>query len=259
MNSSTLKAAAIIPARFASSRFPGKPLVDIKGTSMIMRTYQQVVRSAQFELVAVATDDKRIYDHVLQAGGVAVMTRSDHISGTDRVLEAAEKLLPALNFSDFDVVVNIQGDEPMINPQQIVDLVALFKKREIVIATQVKKITNSEELFSPNTVKVVTDNLSRARLFSRSAVPFVRGVDQVDWLQSYKFLKHIGIYAFRLGTLRKVSALPAHPLELAESLEQLRWLAHGFEIFVDETIFETVGIDTPEDLSIILNNFVLES
>lgn len=259
MDTPIYRAAAIIPARFASSRFPGKPLVDINGISMIMRTYRQVVRSAQFELVAVATDDKRIYDHVVQEGGVAVMTRSDHISGTDRVLEAAETLLTPLNFSDYDIVVNIQGDEPMINPQQIIDLVSLFKNEEIFIATQAKKITDSEELFSANTVKVVSDNLSRARLFSRNAIPFIRGVEKAEWLQNYKFLKHIGIYAFRLGTLRSVSALPAHPLELAESLEQLRWLANGHEIFIDETQFETVGIDTPEDLSTILNNFDLET
>ena len=253
MKNPAFKTAAIIPARYASTRFPGKPLVDINGVSMIMRTYGQVVSSDVFDVVAVATDDKRIFDHVIEQKGVAVMTSDNHISGTDRVLEAAENLLPQIGFNENDLVVNVQGDEPFINPQQIKALVSLFRDSEIELATQAKKITVSEELFSPNCVKVVTDLRGRAKFFSRQAIPFIRDVDSDDWLKSYNYLKHYGIYAYRFGVLKKISALAPSLLEKAESLEQLRWLENGFEIFVDETSFESISVDTPDDLSKIIN------
>ena len=234
----------IIPARFASTRFPGKPLVEISGKTMIRRVYEQASKSGLDEVV-VATDDERIFRHVSDFGGNAVMTSPEHPSGTDRCAEVAA--LP--EYADFEIVVNIQGDEPFIQPSQI-DLAVdvLIKNKNCPIATLAKQIEQPEALFNPNVVKVVFDKKIQALYFSRSPVPFLRNVPQAEWLAQGRFFKHIGLYAFRRETLLAVAALPPGQLERAESLEQLRWLENGYAIAIALTEFETIGIDVPEDL-----------
>lgn len=234
---------AVIPARYASTRFPGKPLIDIGGKTMIQRVVEQVAQSRQVDRAVVATDDPRIFDHVRSWGGEALMTRSDHLSGTDRCAEVARKF-PKANF-----ILNVQGDEPFIQPEQI-DLLAetLLHDRHFSIATLAKKIEQSEMLFNPNIVKAVFSATGRAIYFSRHPIPFVRGTAPENWLEQQSFYKHIGLYGFRRTTLLKIADLPPTPLERAESLEQLRWLEHGLAIRVGITDLETIGIDTPEDL-----------
>ena len=236
-----MKYIAIIPARYASTRFPGKPLAVLGGKTVIQRVYEQV--SSLLDEVYVATDDERIFQAVESFGGRAVMTRTDHKSGTDRIEEAAEKI-----GSDADVIINVQGDEPFIQPSQIETLMHLFDAPETQIGTLGKRFETIEGVENPNSPKIVTDNRGFALYFSRSPIPYVRGIDRNLWLEAYPFLKHLGIYAYRREVLREVTQLPQGRLEKAESLEQLRWLENGYRIRVGLTDVETVGIDTPEDL-----------
>ncbi len=236
----------IIPARYASTRFPGKPLVTINGKTMIRRVYEQAAKSQALATVYVATDDQRIFDHVLEFGGQAMMTSDTHRTGTERCHEVVEKLESANKF--FDVAINIQGDEPYIQPGQIDLLASCFTNPVIEIATLIKKLNSGEELNSPNTIKVVTANNGQALYFSRAPIPFVRGKENTQWLQFNTFYKHIGIYAYRTVTLKAITALQPCPLETAESLEQLRWLENGYHIFTRETCYESYSVDTPEDL-----------
>lgn len=239
-----MKVIAIIPARYASTRFPGKPLAMLGGKTVIRRVWEQVSRV--IDDVAVATDDRRIADAVEAFGGRAVMTSPDHRSGTDRCYEACCKI-----GGEYDVVVNVQGDEPFISPSQIRALTACFDDERTDIATLVKPFDPSdgiEALENPNSPKVVLDSESRAVYFSRSVIPYLRGVERSEWLARHTFYKHIGMYAFRREVLREVTSLPQSSLEKAESLEQLRWIENGYKIGVGITDVETVGIDTPEDL-----------
>ncbi|RAK70402.1 3-deoxy-manno-octulosonate cytidylyltransferase [Hymenobacter edaphi] len=232
----------IIPARYASTRLPGKPLVDLAGKSMIQRVVEQA-RLAALDRVVVATDDQRILDHVLGFGGEAVLTRPDHPSGTDRVWEAYQQLgQPA------DCVVNIQGDEPFIQPAQINALIDLFADADTQIATLVKQVISQEELFSPHLPKVVLGAQREALYFSRHPIPYLRQYPSMSWLDHHRFLRHIGLYAYRPTVLQQLTRLAPDALELAESLEQLRWLAHGFRIRTAETDLATHGIDTPDDV-----------
>jgi 3-deoxy-manno-octulosonate cytidylyltransferase (CMP-KDO synthetase) len=235
------KFICIIPARFSSTRFPGKPLAILGGKPVIQRVYKQVKKV--IEDVYVATDDQRIYDAVEKFGGKVVMTSPDHRSGTDRIEEALQHI-----GGDWDVVLNVQGDEPFIQPSQIETLCACFDESQTEIATLGKPFSSMEAVENPNSPKIVLDNKGFALYFSRSVIPFVRGIDKSDWLTHYPFLKHLGIYAYRTEVLKQVTQLPQSSLELAESLEQLRWLQNGFRIKVGTTNIETIGIDTPEDL-----------
>ncbi len=240
-----MKVIAIIPARYASTRFPGKPLAILGGKTVIRRVWEQVSRV--IDDVAVATDDRRIADAVEAFGGRAVITSPDHRSGTDRCYEAY-----TIIDEEYDVVVNVQGDEPFISPSQIRALTACFDDERTDIATLVKPFAPSdgiEALENPNSPKVVIDNESRAIYFSRSVIPYLRGVERSEWLARHTFYKHIGMYAFRRDVLREVTSLPQSSLERAESLEQLRGLENGYKIGVGITDIETVGIDTPEDLA----------
>ena len=236
-----MKFIGIIPARYASTRFPGKPLAMLGGRSVIQRVYEQV--AAVLEEAYVATDDERIFKAVEEFGGRVVMTRQDHKSGTDRIEEAAEKI-----GTQADVVINIQGDEPFIQKSQIETLKSLFENSETQIGTLGKKFESIEAATNPNSPKIVTDKNGFALYFSRSIIPYIRGKEQTEWLQHFPFLKHLGLYAYRRDVLRQITQLPQSPLELAESLEQLRWLENGYRIRVGLTDVETVGIDTPEDL-----------
>ena len=243
----------IIPARYASSRFPGKPLVDIAGKSMIQRVYEQAKKCIHLTEVIVATDDVRIYDHVLNFGGVAIMTSPEHQSGTDRCAEVA------LLHPQYNVVINIQGDEPYIDPEQITKLAVCFTNEDTQLATLIKKITTEHELFNVNSPKVVINKLSEAVYFSRSPLPHIRGQEQADWLSSFTYFKHIGIYGYRADVLQHITKLPVSSLEKAESLEQLRWIENGYRIKVAETELETYAVDTPEDLKslyLINNNWI---
>ena len=236
-----MKFIGIIPARFASTRFPGKPLAMLGGRTVIQRVYEQT--TAILDEAYVATDDERIYQAVEQFGGQAIMTRSDHKSGTDRIEEAAEKI-----GTQADVIINIQGDEPFIQQSQIETLMHLFDEPTTQIGTLGKRFETIEAALNPNSPKIVTDKRGFALYFSRSIIPFIRGKEQWEWLQHFPFLKHLGLYAYRREVLREVTLLPQSPLEIAESLEQLRWLENGYRIRVGLTDVETVGIDTPEDL-----------
>lgn len=236
-----MKFIGIIPARYASTRFPGKPLAVLGGKTVIQRVYEQA--TSVLDEAWVATDDDRIYQAVEAFGGRAVMTRPDHKSGTDRIEEAAEKI-----GTDADVIINIQGDEPFIQPSQINTLMQLFDNTDTQIGTLGKKFESMEAAKSPNSPKIVTDLQGFALYFSRSVIPFVRGIEQEEWMTHFPYLKHLGLYAYRREVLREVTQLPQSPLELAESLEQLRWLENGYRIRVGLTDVETVGIDTPEDL-----------
>ncbi|MCX6230610.1 MAG: 3-deoxy-manno-octulosonate cytidylyltransferase [Bacteroidetes bacterium] len=235
----------IIPARYASTRFPGKPLAIIDGKSMIQRVYEQVSMAESLIKVIVATDDDRIADHVKSFGANVCMTSEKHNSGTDRCFEVVENL----NKSDVDIIINIQGDEPFINPAQIDLLASCFADNSVEIATLIKRIECCEDIFNPNVVKVVKDIHNRAVYFSRSAIPFQRGVAQEKWLEKgMDYYKHIGIYAYRTATLKKIVSLPLSSLEKTESLEQLRWIENGYTIYTATTEFESIAIDTPEDL-----------
>ena len=239
-----MKFLGIIPARYASTRFPGKPLVDIGGKPMIQRVYEQA-RTTVDELI-VATDDKRIAEAVHHFGGRVVLTSQEHHSGTDRCYEA---FLNTGMF--FDVVINIQGDEPFIQPEQIALLKGCFSDAETQIATLAKPFDQGddfEQLLNTNTPKVVINNRNEAMYFSRSVIPFIRGIENTKWIENHTFYKHIGLYAYRSDILKEITALPQSSLELAENLEQLRWLQNGYKMKVAITNQETIGIDTPEDL-----------
>jgi len=234
---------AIIPARYASTRFPGKPLAEIKGKPMVQHVYEKAINSGLFQKVVVATDDNRIEKVVLRFGGAVAMTDKNHQSGTDRCGEVINSIS-----KDFDVVVNIQGDEPFIHIAQLKELVTLFKTTPAQIGTLKKEIVSVEDLFNPNVVKVVSALDKKALYFSRNPIPFVRDSEQVDWIKKQKFYKHLGLYGYRLDILKELVQLNASQLEMSENLEQLRWLENGYQIFVAETTYESIGVDTPEDL-----------
>jgi len=248
-----MKFVGIIPARYASTRFHGKPLAMIDGKSMIQRVYEQSCKADILSEVWVATDDKRIEDHIKSFGGKVMLTSVDHKSGTERCNEVIQRLqtdMPRL----FDVAINIQGDEPFIRPEQIETVASCFLNPEVEIATLIKKISDKTELFNPNVVKVITANDKKALYFSRQPIPFLRGMPENDWLKHHTYFKHIGIYAYRTGTLQKLTMLESSPLEIAESLEQLRWLENAYHIYTKQTDFESFSIDTPDDLSKLINN-----
>jgi 3-deoxy-manno-octulosonate cytidylyltransferase (CMP-KDO synthetase) len=240
-----MKVVGIIPARYASTRFPGKPLVKIAGKTMIERVYTQSKKA--LEHVFVATDDERIFKEVIRFGGQVVMTRKDHPSGTDRLAEAID-IINSSQTEAFDIVVNIQGDEPFIYPEQILSVVACFKQSKTEIATLVKPIINAEDIFNENKPKVLINKKKEALTFSRSPIPFFRGKPQNEWVNSHRYFKHIGLYAYKTEVLKKIAALKPSPIEMAESLEQMRWLENGYKIRVEETEFESIGIDTKKDL-----------
>lgn len=235
----------IIPARYASTRFPGKPLADIRGKPMIQRVYEQA--SIALQTVFVATDDERIYNAVKAFGGEVVMTSALHKSGTDRCAEAVQ-IIEQERRRTFDVVLNVQGDEPFIVPRQLELIKSCFSGQGTQIATLVKEIRSTEELLDPNRPKVVVNKKQEAIYFSRAAIPYVRGKEPVHWLTSSVFYMHIGLYGFRRDILNELTLLPQSPLELAESLEQLRWIENGYHITVRTTTYESFGVDTPEDL-----------
>ncbi len=243
INAQKAEILAVIPARYASTRFPGKPLAMIDGQSMITRVLGQVNRAKRVQAAVVATDDARIFDHVLASGGQAMMTHSDHPSGTDRCAEAARA------FPEARIIINVQGDEPFVQPEQI-DLLAdtLLQNPEHQIATLAKKISDPTQLFNPNVVKVVASPSREAIYFSRHPIPYLRGEAAENWIAAFDYYKHIGLYAFRRDTLQVIAALSPSPLEKAESLEQLRWLENGLRIAVGITEMETMGVDVPEDL-----------
>ncbi len=236
-----MKFLVIIPARYASTRFPGKPLALLGGKTVIQRVYEKA--AGIIPDVYVATDDERILNEVLSFGGRAVMTRKDHKSGTDRIKEAADII-----GGEYDVVINIQGDEPFVDVSQIHTLCKQFDDTTTQIATLGKRFATIEAAENSNSPKIVVDNNGFALYFSRSVIPFVRGVDRNMWLEHYPFLKHLGVYAYRREVLDELTSLPQSSLEIAESLEQLRWLQNGYRIRVGLTDIETVGIDTPDDL-----------
>ncbi|NOT74087.1 MAG: 3-deoxy-manno-octulosonate cytidylyltransferase [Cyclobacteriaceae bacterium] len=238
-----MKILGVIPARFASSRFPGKPLADLLGKSMVHRVYLQCKKSKLLSEVVVATDHPKIYDHVIGFGGNVVMTSDQHPSGTDRCFEAMK-----LNPAQFDFVVNVQGDEPFVDPRQI-DLLCGSLDSSTELATLIQKIITLEQLLSPNEAKVVLNNKKEAMYFSRSPIPFVQKLEHKDWLDHAQFYRHVGLYAYRHDILKQITQLSVSALEKAESLEQLRWIENGFRIKTVETDAEEgLCIDTPEDL-----------
>lgn len=239
-----MKFAGIIPARFASTRFPGKPLVLLGGKPVIQRVYEQVANV--LDDVYVATDDERIFNTVENFGGKAIMTSPNHKSGTDRIEEAVNK-----TGKKFDVIINIQGDEPFVHKSQIETICKCFDDPQTMIATLGRPFTEKdtvEDLENPNSPKLICDNNGFAMYFSRSIIPFVRNAEKGEWLSRFDYLKHIGLYAYRSDVLAEITKLPQSPLEIAESLEQLRWLQNGYKIKVGITKLETIGIDTPADL-----------
>ena len=237
-----MKVVGIIPARYASTRFPGKPLALIKGKPMIQRVYEQALKS-QLDEVVVATDDVRIADAVMDFGGRYVLTDPNHRSGTDRCREALDLL-----DKQYDAVVNVQGDEPFIDPLQINQVMELISRDDTQLASLSKKIVDEDELFSPNTVKVVMDKQGNALYFSRNPIPYMRNVDRNEWLKNGVFYKHIGIYAYKSETLRRIAEMQPTALEVSESLEQLRWLENGLDIRIGITDTENVSIDQPRDI-----------
>jgi 3-deoxy-manno-octulosonate cytidylyltransferase (CMP-KDO synthetase) len=241
----------IIPARFASTRFPGKPLAMIGGKTMIERVYQQASLCNALQKVIVATDDLQIAEHVESFGGNVVMTNADHVSGTDRCAEALRK-----TEGRWTAVINIQGDEPFIQPEQIALVADCFLQPENQIATLVKVIRQQDELENPNTPKVVLGKDGHALYFSRQTIPHIKGLPPGEWLQAHTFYKHIGIYGYRADILPELTMLPVGVLEKAESLEQLRWLEAGYRIITRITEAETMAVDTPEDLQRIHAHYI---
>jgi 3-deoxy-manno-octulosonate cytidylyltransferase (CMP-KDO synthetase) len=237
--------AGIIPARYASSRFPGKPLALIGDKTMIQRVYEQAGKS--LSLLYVATDDERIFDAVLRFGGKAIMTSPNHQSGTDRCAEAVSKI-GEIDGRAVEIVVNIQGDEPFIRPEQISQLMNCFSDEKVEIATLVRKAEPGEDIFNPNQPKVILNLKGDAIYFSRAAIPYLRDVAMSEWSVKHTYYKHIGLYAYRTATLKKLTGLPRTALELSESLEQNRWIENGYTIRTTVTKWESIGIDTPEDL-----------
>lgn len=237
----------IIPARYASTRFPGKPLIDIEGKTMLQRVYEQAAKSRSLAKVVVATDDDRIYEHVKSFGGDVVMTASHHPSGTDRCLDALQQLN-----EDYKYVVNIQGDEPFIEPQQIDELVAVLNDGTTELATQMIAVDSYEILFDKGEVKIVLNTNNEALYFSRMVIPFIKEVEEKEWHKHHQYYRHVGMYAYRTDILKAIAALPVSPLEKAESLEQLRWIENGFTIKCVITKYESHCIDTPEDVTKVL-------
>jgi len=236
----------VIPARYASTRFPGKPLIDIGGKSMIQRVYEQCVKTSVLSDVVVATDDQRIADHVVAFGGKVMMTADTHQSGTDRCAEVVMNYV-----GKCDAVINIQGDEPFIDPKQIELLASAFNDESTQIATLIKKISSEEDVRNPNVVKVIANIYNQAIYFSRSPIPYRRnpGVE-------ITYFKHVGIYGYRKQILAEITQLSVSNLEQAESLEQLRWVENGYKIILKETDMETIAIDSPDDLAQVLDKFI---
>lgn len=237
----------VIPARYASTRFPGKPLVIIDGKTMIQRVYEQACKANSLTKVIIATDDGRIATEVKAFGGEYIFTNPSHQSGTDRCAEVISHLL------EFDAVINIQGDEPFIDPKQIDLLASCFEDKTVELATLIKEIHTEEELFNNNIPKVVLNTIGEAIYFSRHTIPYIRNAEKEDWLNKHQFYKHIGIYGYKTDTLLEITKLPVSELEIAESLEQLRWIENGYKIQTKITDIETLAIDTPEDLEKINN------
>lgn len=240
-----MKVIGIIPARYASSRFPGKPLVDLKGKSMIQRVYEGAKRSTLLAEVIVATDDSRIYDEVVRFGGKVKMTSESHPSGTDRCGEVAKTI------QDADVVINIQGDEPLVDYRQLDTLIQAFENKNTQIATLGNKAVSMEDIMNSNRIKIVVDDKEEALYFSRSAIPNFANFKE-DPLENYPFYRHIGLYAYRADVLQELVKLKPTALEKVESLEQLRWLFYGYKIKIVETNIETPNIDVPEDIEKVL-------
>ncbi len=245
-----MKFIAIIPARFGSSRFEGKPLADIFGRPMIEHVYKRA--QSEFETVVVATDDSRIEDVVKGFGGEVVMTSTEHRSGTDRALEALRKCEQIYN-QKYDVVINIQGDEPFVSADQLKDIKSCFDSPSVEIATLVKKFEEGEDIFNPNSPKVVLSSMGEALYFSRSVIPHLRGHQPEQWSKQHTYYKHIGLYGYRCDILAKITSLAPSSLEIAESLEQLRWLEAGYRIATKITDTQSHAIDTPEDLAMVLD------
>lgn len=241
-----MKILGVIPARYASTRFPAKALVDIKGKPMVQWVYEHCLEAKLLSKVIIATDHESIAEAIEGFGGNYVLTKPEHPSGTDRCWEAYLKA-----DERFDYVINIQGDEPFINPDQI-DTLAQLLDGEVQLATLVKQFKDIDLLLSPNTAKVVLNTENEAQYFSRSPIPYLRNYPQSEWLNNHTFWKHIGIYAYRTDILQAITKLPQGNLEKAESLEQLRWLENGYQIKVAETQHESISIDTPEDLQTLL-------
>ncbi len=239
-----MKIIGIIPSRYGSTRFPGKPLVDIDGKSMIQRVYEQCKKSTLLSEVVIATDDERIMAHVREFGGHAMMTSPQHISGTDRCAE----IIRMDTKNKWDAVINIQGDEPYIQPEQIDLLCHCFDAADTSIATLIKEIKSSDELFNHNNAKVILNKNSEAIYFSRAPVPYCRNYPDQEWIKHNTYYKHIGIYGYRTETLLEIALLPKTKLEITESLEQLRWIENGYKINTAITPFESIAIDTPDDL-----------
>lgn len=249
-----MKILGVIPARYGSSRFPGKPLVKIGDKTMIQRVYEQASKAKNLHQVIVATDDIRIFDHVEQFGGKVLMTSNEHLNGTSRCNEVIEILNVSHPAVKYDAIINIQGDEPFIDPSQINKIAGLFSKSETEIGTLAKRICDQEELSNNNVVKVVFSDAKNALYFSRQVIPFVRDVETKEWVKHVDFYKHIGIYGYRAEILSKITNLETGKLELAEQLEQLRWLENGFRISVELTEIEGISIDTPDDLLKLTNS-----
>ena len=237
-----MKVLGVIPARYSSSRFPGKPLIDLKGKSMIQRVYEGALKSQKIDTLIVATDDERIFSEVKRFGGEVLMTSENHPNGTQRCHEVLA------TYSDYDVVINIQGDEPLVRFEQLDLLLSAFDDSQVEIATLGIRTLKSEELENPNRIKIVTDYQNNALYFSRSRIPYER-----NQIKDFTFLRHIGLYAFRSDVLREISNFSVTEIEEIESLEQLRWLYFGKKIRVIETDVETPNIDTPEDLEQVLH------
>jgi 3-deoxy-manno-octulosonate cytidylyltransferase (CMP-KDO synthetase) len=244
-----MKVLIVIPSRYGSTRFEGKPLIDIAGKSLVRRTYEQALKANIDSHVVVATDDERIFKHV-SAFGNCIMTSPDHVSGTDRCFEAVQK-----TGREFDVLLNLQGDEPFILPSQIESLVHTFESLSCDIATLQKPIKTTEELVNTNIVKVVCNRQQEALYFSRQPIPFIRSSDIVEWTREHSYFRHIGMYGFRFSVIEQLKKLQPAELETCESLEQLRWLENGFKIRVVDTDFVSPAIDTPEDL-LTVDNFL---
>lgn len=245
--------AGIIPARYASTRFPGKPLIDIKGKTMIQRVYDQASQTQSLDIVVVATDDERIYQHVKSWGGNVVMTGEEHPSGTDRCWDALQQL-----DGTYDYVINIQGDEPFIDPSQIDTLAEVLKDSSTELATLIIPVDSHEVLFDMGEVKVTLNENMEALYFSRMVIPYIKGVEQKDWHRHFNYFRHVGMYAYRTDVLQQVTQLPVSSLEKAESLEQLRWLEKGFKIKCAITNFDSHCIDTPEDIEKVMRLMGIE-
>lgn len=239
-----MRILAIIPARYASVRFPAKPLIDMGGKTMVHRVYDQVKKAKGLKHVVVATDHNLIQSEVIRFGGEVMMTSPDHQSGTDRCAE-----ILSCCFSEYDAVINIQGDEPFIHPKQIEQLIELISRPETQIATLVRRIRNNDDVFDPSKVKAVFDRKHRALYFSRNPIPYHQKGDREKWNELTEYFVHVGIYAYKSSVLKDIAQLPPTELEKAESLEQLRWLDNGYTIHVEKTEYESIGIDTPEDLN----------